>query len=39
MNVMGEKFKNEKNGVTIKNGFHFLLKVVSILKILESTKA
>jgi len=38
MNVMDEKFKNEKNGVTIKNGFCFLSKVVSIFEVLEITE-
>ncbi len=37
MNAMGGKLKNKKNGVTIKSGFYFLLKVVSFFEVLEIT--
>jgi hypothetical protein len=37
MNVMGEKFKDEKNEVTIENNLHLLLEVVHVFKVLEFT--
>ncbi len=35
MNAMGGRFKDEKNGVIIKNNLHLLLEVVRIFKVLE----
>jgi len=36
MNVMGEMFKDEKNGVTIESNLH-LLEVARIFEVLEFT--
>jgi hypothetical protein len=37
MNATSERFKDEKNGVTIESSLHLLLEVVRIFKILEFT--
>jgi hypothetical protein len=38
MNVMSEKFKDEK-GVIVKNNLHLLLEVACVFKVLEFTIA
>jgi hypothetical protein len=38
MNAIGGKSKYKKNGITIESGFHFLLEVVSVSKVLEIIK-
>ncbi len=35
MNVMGEKLKDEKKGVTVENNFHLLLEIVCVYEVLQ----
>jgi hypothetical protein len=37
MNATNERFKDEKNGVTIESSLHLLLEVVCIFEILKFT--
>jgi hypothetical protein len=39
MNAMGEMFKDEKNGVTVKSSLRLLLEVMHIFEVLEFTIA
>jgi hypothetical protein len=39
MNVAGNKFKDEKNKVTVESSLHLLLEVMRIFEVLKFTAA